>query len=254
LSGIALGLDVMTRATIAPFAALAPFGLAWLGERSRGQRLRSALWCSLALATVVTPWLVRSYRLTGAVTLSTETGFELWNGNNENTFSAYPKESIDLNLWASTLTPDEWATLERSGVIAVERWYADTALQYIRKHPWLSFYRSLRKLGAAFGLLMSPRHNLLENTAHALSYGPVMVLGLWGMWMRRRQWREDAIIYMLFAAFVAVTAVFFGHTSHRAYLDVYWIAFAAGTFERIAKRVGLMSHFLPGSLNRHARI
>jgi hypothetical protein len=149
---------------------------------------------------------------------------------------------------ASTLTPDEWATLERSGVIAVERWYADTALQYIRKHPWLSFYRSLRKLGAAFGLLMSPRHNLLENTAHALSYGPVMVLGLWGMWMRRRQWREDAIIYMLFAAFVAVTAVFFGHTSHRAYLDVYWIAFAAGTFERIAKRVGLMSHFLPSSL------
>ena len=72
--------------------------------------------------------------------------------------------------------------------------------------------------------------------AYALSYGTVMVLGLWGMWMRRRQWREDAIIYALFAAFIAVTGVFFGHTSHRAYLDVYWIASAAGPLEGLRRR------------------
>jgi hypothetical protein len=32
----------------------------------------------------------------------------------------------------------------------------------------------------------------------------------------------------LFISFAIVTAVFFGHTSYRAYLDVYWIVFAAG--------------------------
>ena len=35
-------------------------------------------------------------------------------------------------------------------------------------------------------------------------------------------------MYVLFATFIVVTAVFWAHTSHRAYLDVYWIVFAAG--------------------------
>jgi hypothetical protein len=55
-----------------------------------------------------------------------------------------------------------------------------------------------------------------------------MILGLWGMWASRRHWREHSIFYAQFVAFAAVTAVFVGHTSYRAYLDVYWIVFAAG--------------------------
>ena len=55
-----------------------------------------------------------------------------------------------------------------------------------------------------------------------------MIFGLWGMWASRRHWREHSIFYAQFVAFAAVTAVFFGHTSYRAYLDVYWIVFAAG--------------------------
>jgi hypothetical protein len=55
-----------------------------------------------------------------------------------------------------------------------------------------------------------------------------MILGLWGMWACRSHWREHSIFYAQFVSFAAVTAVFFGHTSYRAYLDVYWIVFAAG--------------------------
>jgi hypothetical protein len=42
-----------------------------------------------------------------------------------------------------------------------------------------------------------------------------------------RSWREHSLIYALFLSFLIVTAVFFGHTSHRSYLDVYWIAYSA---------------------------
>jgi hypothetical protein len=55
-----------------------------------------------------------------------------------------------------------------------------------------------------------------------------MILGLWGMWGCRRHWREHSIFYAQFVSFAAVTAVFFGATSYRAYLDVYLIVFAAG--------------------------
>jgi hypothetical protein len=55
-----------------------------------------------------------------------------------------------------------------------------------------------------------------------------MTLALWGMWTNRTHWLEHSIFYAQFVAFAVVTAVFFGHTSYRAYLDVFWIVFAAG--------------------------
>jgi hypothetical protein len=35
------------------------------------------------------------------------------------------------------------------------------------------------------------------------------------------------VIHLLFLSFIAVTAVFYAQTSHRSFLDVYWIVFAA---------------------------
>jgi 4-amino-4-deoxy-L-arabinose transferase-like glycosyltransferase len=228
-AGLAFGADVMTRVTIAPLAVLAPIWLA-------GTRRRSAVVCAVALALAVAPWLIRQYRLTGVVTLSTETGLEVWNGNNALTFSHYPEESSDLSKAAAfdSLTLQEREELEAlSDEAARERWFLLKGLAYIREHPGLAFTRDIRKIVSAFGWLPSPRHGRWGNLAHAVSYGPVMTLGLCGMWLRREHWREEAIIYAAFVSFAVVTALIFGHTSHRVYLDVYWIAFAAGTLERL---------------------
>jgi hypothetical protein len=45
-----------------------------------------------------------------------------------------------------------------------------------------------------------------------------------------------------------VTALYHGHTSHRAYLDVYFIVFAAGVLEQ------LRSRYFPRSTSRHSNI
>jgi hypothetical protein len=85
-----------------------------------------------------------------------------------------------------------------------------------------------RKIAAGFSLLPSPRRGRLADLTHAISYGFVMATGLWGMWRRRAHWRDDSLIYLLFATFLLVTAVFWAHTSHRVFLDVYWIVFGSG--------------------------
>jgi len=82
----------------------------------------------------------------------------------------------------------------------------------------------------------------LRNLVHALSYGLVMALGLWGMWSERQNWREHLIFYALFVSFAVVTAVFFGHTNYRSYLDVYWIVFAAGILAAFAERIFVFEH------------
>ena len=102
----------------------------------------------------------------------------------------------------------------------MDQWFLRKGLDYMREHPWQTIAGGFRKLGAAFCLLPSPRRNLWPILAYLLSYGPVIILGLLGMWTGRQEWREHLIFYALFATFAAVTAIFYGHTSYRAYLDV----------------------------------
>lgn len=243
-AGLILGAAVLTRANLAPFAVLAPLWLA-LPARStavpRRRRFLTCLLCAGAVVLTVSPWLARSYWLTGSPTLSSESGFFLWLGNNPYTFSHYPNESIDDSQDAAlkALSPQENTEIKAlsTNEAAVDRWFLRKGLDYIREHPWQTLVNGLRKIGAAFCLLPSPRRSFWPNLFYFLSYAPVISLGLWGMWAGRQHWRDHIIFYALFVSFSAVTAVFFGHTSYRAYLDVYWIVFAAGAVEQLCTKV-----------------
>ena len=231
-AGLVLGAAVLTRANLAPIALLAPLWLGFFFDGSRRRKLLVGVLCAGVLGLTVSPWLVRTYRLTGAATLSTQTGFFLWLGNNPHTFSHYPTESIDRSqavALASLNSRDESELKERgSDEVAMDQWFWKKGLDYIRENPWHTLYNSARKIVDAFCWLPSPRRSFWPSLIYSLSYGPVMILGLWGMWATRRHWREHSIFYAQFVSFAAVTALFFGATSYRAYLDVYWIVFAAG--------------------------
>jgi 4-amino-4-deoxy-L-arabinose transferase-like glycosyltransferase len=234
-AGLTLGVSVLTRANLAPFALFAPFWLALAGgsrAASWGRRLLVAVICAGVGIVTVAPWLIRAYQLTGSITLSTQSGFFLWQGNNAYTFSHYPRESIDISQATAlaALSPEERSELEaRQGNEAlVDDWFHKKGLDYIREHPWQTLSNDLQKVLDVFGWLPSPRRGFWPSLVHALSYGFIMILGLLGMWTGRRHWREHSILYAQFVTFAAVTAVFIGHTSYRAYIDVYLIIFAAG--------------------------
>jgi hypothetical protein len=188
--------------------------------------------CALILAATLSPWLWRSYRLTGVPALSTVVGRQLWVGNNALLLCDYPAESIDVcnaEAFDALSTEDRRALQQtRDNEVLQDRWFLQKGWAYIQADPWLTFENGLRKIGAGFGLLPSPRRGFVPNLVHALSFGPVMLLGLWGMWRHREHWRKDSLIYALFGVFALESAVFFAHTSHRSFLDVYWIVFAAG--------------------------
>jgi hypothetical protein len=241
-AGILLGLDVLTRATIAPFAILAPLWLVWQ------KRTRADLVCAFLLLATVAPWLWRNYLLTGVPTLSTQTGVMLWNGNNGFLFHHYPRESSDLSeheaLFSLTLSDRQHLLEIEYNEELVNQWFMRRALDYIRAHPGQTVIDGFRKVAAAFYWLPSPRRGPIADLVYALSYGPVMLLGLWGMWRRRNCWREDSLGYLLFATFTMVTAVFWAHTSHVACLHVYWIVFASGVLAEYCDRVPFFSAHL----------
>jgi hypothetical protein len=143
-----------------------------------------------------------------------------------------------IGIAFEAFSPQEQAEMKALGKdeVALDRWFLRAGIKYIYQHPSLTLTNAFRKLGAAFGWLPSPRHSFWPNLSHAVSYGFILILGLWGMWASRRCWRVHLIFYGLFISFAGVTAVFYGHTSHRAYLDVYFVVFAAGVLERLRSK------------------
>ena len=241
-TGALLAALVLTRANLAPFAVLAPLCLACPGQSEAlfaSRRLRAAIVCALVALLAASPWIARSYALTGSPTLTTQTGFFLWLGNNPYTFSHYPQDSIDRSqeIASAALTQSDLSQIAAFGnnEALVDHWYWQKGLNYILEHPGQSFVNGLYKIAAAFSWLPSPRHGGWSDIGMAATFGPVMLLGLIGMWISRGQWRDQLVIYAQFIAFAAVTAVFFGHTSYRVYLDVFWIVFAAGMLQRLAR-------------------
>ena len=225
-AGFVLGLDVLTRASIVPFAALVPIWLFWR------KRLRDGIVCAIFLMLTVLPWMWRNYLLVGEPTLSMEAGQLFWTGNNGFLFRHYPEESSDISKAEAldSLPAQDQKRLQQLSRddVATDRWFWHKALLHVRAHPWQTIMDGFRKNAAGFSWLPTPRRGWPSNLIYAVSYGPVMLLGLWGMWRRRSNWREDSLIILLFATFVLITAAFWAHTSHRSYLDVYWIVYGAG--------------------------
>jgi 4-amino-4-deoxy-L-arabinose transferase-like glycosyltransferase len=239
MAGLALGAMALTRASVSPGIALALVWVAAWGAagnlRARALRVSVVL---LALAVAVAPWLIRTYRLTGAAVLSSQTGRALWIGNNAETFSHYPRESIDKSedeAWSKTLTAADRAELERlPGEIQTSDWFERRGWAFIRANPALTVKRAFLKLRAGFWWRLNPLREPLAQASYAVGYVPVAVLGIAGMFLARSK-PETILVALFFAGFACTTVLFWAHTSHRTYLDVYWMVFAAPVLERIGR-------------------
>ena len=243
LTGLMLGLAILTRATLMPFAV---FAVVWLilpdgaGTALRRRALTAAL-CFLALGATLSPWLIRAQQITGRYTLGTEFGAAVFGGNNAATFRFYPRQSIDLSRHAGfrALTPADRMQLRpvRGNEAAVSDWYLQRGLTYIVADPGRFVVGAIRKNLAAFGVLPSPRHDWKTDGLVALAYGPMLLLGLVGMWRTRWRWREFLPVYANFVLFAGITGVLWGHSSHRAFLDVYFIIFAASVIVALLPKI-----------------
>lgn len=233
-AGLILGLAILTRSTIAPMMLLIPLWLMFPDKAATpwGRRAAAGIAFLGAALLVLSPWLVRQHRITGHWILTSQFGRALMEGNDPDTFAYYPIGSIDQSrrLIARRIRAEHPAMFQRSRRpydAQVDAWQRGRALAYITANPGRFVVNGLRKNLAAFGILPSPRHGLVGNLVYALSYGPVLALAVVGAWQQRRRWRLLSLFYAQFGVFIAGTAILWGHTSHRSYLDAYLILFAA---------------------------
>lgn len=237
LSGISLGVAILTRASLAPFGALA---IIWAGSRPGRITIERLLSVSLFVASLgatLAPWLVRNIVVLGSPILTSQTGRFLWIGNNAYTFAYYPSQSIDRSeaeAWRA-LAPEELEEIRvlANNEIGQQDWFFNKGIEFIGQHPLLTLWGALKKNWVAFSWNFSPAKERWPQLVYFFSYTPILVLGLVGLILTRQNWREYSLIHALFVAFIAGTGIFWAHTSHRTYLDVYLMVFASHTIRVI---------------------
>jgi glycosyltransferase involved in cell wall biosynthesis len=235
-AGVVLGLSLLTRPILPLLVVLA---IPWMARRAGWQRAAVSMSAMAVVAAVVlSPWVVRNYRVFGAfVPFSTNGGSNFWQGNNPETV-AYLRAGFDVQ-W---IRPDPIRAPDRLGLEA-DREFAARALAYLRDNPgdipalaWTKF-RVLWSLGVA------PRRNpaagdaieaygqpLFERagrTVHRVYWGALLALGLFGLVLTLRQWRDVSLLWLPPVTITIAYVVMHPSTRYRVPADPAWFAFAA---------------------------
>ncbi|MBI5892087.1 MAG: glycosyltransferase family 39 protein [Deltaproteobacteria bacterium] len=221
LAGIFLALAILLKVT--PTAFL-PFAILWLALVIENNRIKIILAMLLGFIVISAPWLIRNYHFHGKPSFVIHSGTHLWWGQNPYLLSGYPYEHIDRmteKAWAAI--PDkEKEEYRRLSEVERDNWFKQKAVQFMKENPLLVLKGAFLKIYAAFGWRFSPQgSDWVKNVSYTITYLPILLLGIIGAFLAIDKWRELSIIYSLFFTFTVISAVFFAHTSHRVYLDIY---------------------------------
>lgn len=143
-TGMFFGAAIIVRSSFAISVLLVPIYLyiyrqELFGNRSLMKPARYSLYFFTGFIIVLSPWLARNKQVMGALTLATQGGSTLWEGNNPKATGTWNKEAADANPLFEY--PDE---------IKREKEFRRQAVDYIINNPVRFFELGFRKLGYLF--------------------------------------------------------------------------------------------------------
>lgn len=239
-AGATFALAVLTSARI---GFVVPIAVAWTAlcaGRSWDKRLRHAGFLVLPIAVLVGGWMVRNWQITGWPVLSTQAGTDLWAANSPWTFAHFPRRSIDLSMVEAMthLTPRQAVALDSAGSdeVAASRLMALWAVEHMKAHPLETLFGGARKVWVVVSAQLSPARGSLAQTGYTIVYGTLHLLALAGLWQARANWRPQALVLAIVLSFLAMTAVYWAHTSHKSVLDIFLFVYAGAALSHFVAR------------------
>ena len=256
--GACVSLAALTRSVLWPFPLVLAAALLWLLPGTARARLSAAAAVVAGAAIVLAPWAVRNTRLQNVpVVVDTMGGMNLRMGNYEYTPHARIWDAVSMTgdrSWIVGLPPHPsgrgpWTEGEK------ERWARDRAIAFMMEHPGLTLWRAALKFadfwaldrdfvaGLQQGLFRPPGwFAMAAATAILLAYPAVIVLAVWGAFLRPPvEWRAHVLLLLLVAFVCGLHTVVFGHPRYRLPLmpivGIYAAAsVAAGAWREVSLR------------------
>ena len=162
-------------------------------------------------ALVVFPWTLRNHRVTGAwIPINSNGGWTLYLGNNE-----YTHKNLDAleqgrsNGW---VPPKEvfqpFSDLKFTETAAIESRSIRLARDFIFEDPLQFLELAWRKLK----IFWSPYNHLFDK----ISWFPMLLLSLVGLYATRTTWRKQGLLYMLILSAMSIPVFFTSMPRFRA--------------------------------------
>jgi 4-amino-4-deoxy-L-arabinose transferase-like glycosyltransferase len=228
LAGVVLGAGTLTVPYLAPAVLLAAL---WLGRVC----WRKALAVIGVAFIVIAPWPLRNYAVFGEPVMGTQQWINFWLGNNPHatptTGSAGWMLRRDSRVWVS------YRDTLRANELAADRLLRDSALRYVAEYPartaWLWMGKGLNFFRLWPGTETQNDHTTsLTKCLGALSFGPILLLGVIGVWRGGLDRRRAVFIAIYFVTFTLVAAATLSKDRFRMPLDIYMMVFAAAMMDR----------------------
>ena len=194
-----------------------PFMLAWVAYRMRRQKNSWALplaVSTLGLIVFVTPWFIRNYVVFHKFIPFRDTmGMEIHMGNSGDTFHWRPSW---IGPWHNEA---EWKAFKELGELRYMEREKQRGIEFIRTHPrWFAVVTVRRFLYIWTGYWSFDKRYLAEeplDPPNVFFCTVITVLMLFGL---RRLWREDRIVFALFASVL----FFFPSVYYLTHVEVYF--------------------------------
>lgn len=247
-SGLALGVAILSVPTVLLFV---PLLLACLILQ---QRRRALIWAPLLLLAVSVPvgaWALRNDIAYGSLILVNKgAGFNFWMANSDTYYRlgkigvtppcapGYTQTSFCIEYRALHRQLKSLHLPETRFLVLEDDVSFQKGVSYLRASLPRAAALTVRKFLEFWSPVPDAVHNggsfggAWTRWIAALSYLPVLILGITGAVLSWKAWRTLLPIYAYFAVFVATYSVFMPTMRYRLPLDFFLIIFAAHTLRR----------------------
>ncbi len=255
-TGTFFGLTLLTRAAALPIIVLA------IGALIIRKFYRYALVTSALVIIFFAPLSIRNYRIDGSLFL-TRGGENFFDANLEYSDKIIPRYSIDLlNRYVYRLLGTERPDLAFGIGTGKERdqFFTQKAWEFIKANPWRTLKLKIKNVGYLFYPRLVPfypmqrdsklvwhkdgsiqvknlgRRSLFNELSYTISYSFILLTALVGIYIRRKEFKTDLILYLIAFSFIVTYSIYFPTTRLRAPMDFILIFFSACAIELCFKR------------------
>jgi 4-amino-4-deoxy-L-arabinose transferase-like glycosyltransferase len=217
--GVALGLETLNKPTMAIFVVLLGGYIYFSMHDSKKRRFASVVIIFLTSFLVVLPWTIRKYRIHHRlVPIATYGGIAFWEGHNK-----YIREGWRPSYFNGSF-PDEPSSWDVRNEVEWDRMGYVEGWKFIVHNPLLDLKHDLRKLLAFW----SPYEHIIDK----LTYIPVLILSLIGIYLTRREARKLLPFYLLTFYLTSLSVIYMGLPRYRMPVMIFLIIMAAVALER----------------------
>jgi len=190
------------------------------------------------------PWVIRNYKLSGDIFVCTR-GIELWFGFNKDSRNVIASDvTVDIMRRGIAKQFPQLRELHvkypNGGIkseVAENRIYLKETIAFIKKEPGKAIGMMPLKFWKFWSWKKTPRTNSLNEKRgrsdviwdflYSLSYIPVLLFGILGIYLQRKKWRDHSLLLLVFLGYSLMHAIIYGFSRLRVPIDQFMIIFAA---------------------------